>query len=1370
MGGGRTPTPSDVVRDTLPEQAPGAFARAHSGGHAPRPLVAGTLGEVDLDGAQAVWMATVLAEDQGLTDDPARTYKPRVFATDDGPRRRDHSAAVHQPTMTFKPADGARPDGRAKSMRTLSSPHPERTTLVPMAEGQSPADAPVPDGPGYHLIERIGEGGMGVVWRGYQGSLLRQVAIKQVRREGADESFLAEAMVTGFLDHPNIVPVHSLGQDRDGSLFMSMKLVDGVEWRDLLQPQSEAHRERSLALGLEGHLRILLSVCNAVAYAHSRDVIHRDLKPGNVMIGGFGEVVVMDWGIALDIATPPRLPRRTRHRDEADQVAGTPAYMAPEMALGRGDLQGPWTDVYLLGGLLYEVLTGRPPHRAANVMATLLAASRAESPPLGPEVPEDLASLCRDALAREPAERIADVPRFQARLQAHLEHRESILLSDRAEAEVIGLLSSEARSEDDRDARYAAWAKVVARYEQALELHADNHAAIRGVLEARVAFGREALAAGDLGLANAQIASLKGSDRESVSLRHGVERALRRRARAERQARRSRSLLVGAGVLLALGLVIGLVLINAERARATAERDAAHAARVLERQHRERAEVAHQDARALLAESLVAQADGMVLGGSYDEALPLVGRALKRLRALGRDPLPAQLGMWMLLRHATLPLWVQTAHQAPVRSVGVSWDGRQVLSTGASRSLSLWDGPSGRQRHQLQGHDQRVLVSALSGDGRRAVSGGADHQVRVWDTVSGRTEQVLDGHLGEVLGVFFSGDDRVVSYGADNALIVWSVPTGQPIVRLQHDALLLAASVSGDGTRVFSQDAAAFRIWEVEGGTPAGAVPYEVTGDLTPWRATFLPGGTRALMLLHGAEGVDRLELWDSHLGRREQVLQGSMDHINAFQLTEDGRWAISGGHGLRLWDVASGQSIAHLAGLPDEAQAVSLSPDGSFLAAGDAAGRVGLWARLPQRALRTLSLPARAAAVRFAAGGRLLLVRDQALPGRYRYYDADTGARLAELAEGLPDEDRLGVAEDGTLVTLEASRPLPELRVLDPLGHEERSRHAIPAVVLQRNAEGAPTEVDRPRMLHLLPGGGQAVLVGRRGSVCRHQVDSGERLASYVPTPADRTTAARWSVMASSGSALLVGGAERQLLWGLPAGRSRSLQRVGVFGAALDPAGEVLALAEGATITLWGVADLLSGGAPVPRKRLRGGRSGITQLVFLHGGALLAAGTEDRAIALWHVQSGRRLRLLHDKGAAWPLPLAASAGRLRLASPGLGHTLLVWDFEHAARFLELMDQLPAALAKLAVAPGDGASLAVMGAWYALRGKWRWATEALQGARAAGASVDLLTLARALHQSGQLEAVGPVLDEAARAPDDVGRSLYLKLALEAARR
>jgi serine/threonine-protein kinase len=273
--------------------------------------------------------------------------------------------------------------------------------------------------------ELLGEGGMGRVFLARQRSLDREVAIKTLRDRASPrdhDALLHEAVVTGRLEHPAIIPVHALGMHDDGRPVLVMKRVDGVSWQTLLDDPEHAAWEGFAgdpSDRLDGHLEILMQVCNAVSFAHSRGIAHRDIKPQNVLIGRFGDVYLADWGIAHRMDSGP-----------VQRLCGTPSFMAPEMALG-GTIDAR-TDVYLLGATLHQLLTGKLRHEGETIFMVLIDA--VDSPPFDypASVPEDLAALANRATAKDPAERPATAADFRRGLADHIRHKSSTALAKSA--------------------------------------------------------------------------------------------------------------------------------------------------------------------------------------------------------------------------------------------------------------------------------------------------------------------------------------------------------------------------------------------------------------------------------------------------------------------------------------------------------------------------------------------------------------------------------------------------------------------------------------------------------------------------------------------------------------------------------------------------------------------------------------------------------------------------------------------------------------------------------------------------------------------------------------------------------------------------
>lgn len=296
------------------------------------------------------------------------------------------------------------------------------------------SSAPEPISARYRPIRFHARGGMGEVWLAKDESLGRRVAIKRLRRDGEAqrERFAFEARITGQLEHPSIVPLHDLAMDYNGHPFYAMKFIEGRRLTDAItefhfhRPSRDWHSDVEF-LRL---LNIFVDVCHAVAYAHSKGVLHRDIKPDNVMIGHYGETILLDWGLA----------KQTHHVEEragqdlaldgplATQdgaIVGTPAYMPPEGAAGISAAVDQSSDVYLLGATLYQILTASPP-RSGSSRWELVEMAR-NSPPIRPrqivpDIPRALEAICNKAMARQKPERYQspnqlseDIERFMAR-------------------------------------------------------------------------------------------------------------------------------------------------------------------------------------------------------------------------------------------------------------------------------------------------------------------------------------------------------------------------------------------------------------------------------------------------------------------------------------------------------------------------------------------------------------------------------------------------------------------------------------------------------------------------------------------------------------------------------------------------------------------------------------------------------------------------------------------------------------------------------------------------------------------------------------------------------------------------------------------
>jgi formylglycine-generating enzyme required for sulfatase activity/serine/threonine protein kinase len=353
--------------------------------------------------------------------------------------------------------------GGARAAMVELEPEPRTDTASPsglLAQLKQRTDS----GNRFRLLGELARGGMGAILRIWDEDLRRVLAMKMALGRGEPSSgdpsavdartlgrFVEEAQITGQLDHPGIVPVHNLGLSSDGRVYFTMRLVRGESLSDVFDHVRAGRGGWSVVRVLG----VLLKVCEAVAYAHAKGVLHRDLKPANIMVGRFGEVYVMDWGLArvqgredrhdLRLAHPAGstltevvTDRRELRQADPDsplvtldgQILGTPCYMPPEQAKGQLDRLGPGCDVYAIGAMLYELLGGQmpfvPPDARVSPHAILMRLI--EGPPralseLNPAAPAELVAVVEKAMAREPAQRYATVEALANDLRAYTEGR-----------------------------------------------------------------------------------------------------------------------------------------------------------------------------------------------------------------------------------------------------------------------------------------------------------------------------------------------------------------------------------------------------------------------------------------------------------------------------------------------------------------------------------------------------------------------------------------------------------------------------------------------------------------------------------------------------------------------------------------------------------------------------------------------------------------------------------------------------------------------------------------------------------------------------------------------------------------------------------
>ncbi|MDQ3333647.1 MAG: protein kinase [Myxococcota bacterium] len=764
----------------------------------------------------------------------------------------------------------------------------------------------------YVIHGEIAKGGMGRVLEARDLRLGRSVAIKELLPKNRDAArrFEREARITARLQHPSIINVYEAGVWPGGEPFYAMTKVTG---RSLAQVVSE---RKTLAQRI-GLLPNVIAVADALAYAHSQDVIHRDLKPANVLVGGFGETVVIDWGLAKDLAAPAdpgmSLEMRVRPAEQtlSGSVVGTPAYMPPEQA--RGESVDHRADVYALGALLYKVLVGSPPYAAATsneVLQQVLDGAPLPVDEREPGAPPDLVAIVNKAMARDPADRYptaaelaADLKRFETGqlVAAHhytrrqlvvrwLErHRVAVAIAAIALTvlAVLGTLSI---------------LKIIAEKDRAESEQRKDERRRAVLLEER---GRSELLNGRAGPA---LAYLAGAVRGTPS---GALRFLI--AEAKRPFEAQLALVpAGEGKVIVAYRPDGTEFATASSDGVVRTWDAAgQLVREIDRGH----------GRVL---ALAWSADGSMLATAGDDHV---------VRVWSHDG----------ALHRTLD-----AHRDAISDLSFSPDGKRLVSASADRTARLWDLETG-SNVVIATYDSTVTVAEFSPEGMRVITGSKNGAAEIWGETT-TPDSPLKAHTDAIQVARWSpSGDLVVTASADGTVRIWDPEKGkgivEPPIRHKADVSIEDASWSHDGRRLITagSDHVA-RVWHVPQPPAEGEVPSAAR------ELALLPHTDRVVQARFSVDdrwivtaGSDRyVRVWD---GKGQPIaMYEHADAITSVELSRDGTTVVTGCRDgtARIWDLKRGIERAS-EGLASPVHAIAVAADG-HVAAGTDDSRVWVW------------------------------------------------------------------------------------------------------------------------------------------------------------------------------------------------------------------------------------------------------------------------------------------------------------------------------------------------------------------------------------------------------------------------------------------
>jgi serine/threonine protein kinase/WD40 repeat protein len=768
---------------------------------------------------------------------PARVAAPALAATVAG-------------SAVDAAADPTRSAVDAAHSETLSADDRNVPHAATLQGGYTVADLPsLPrvDDQTYAIGAEIARGGMGKILSARDRRLRRDVVIKVVKRDGGmiDPRFEREALVTARLQHPSIVRVYDAGVLGDGRAFYAMERVRGRSL-DAIIGESKTLPQR---LALLPHA---IAVCDAIAYAHSEGVLHRDLKPQNVLIGPFGETVVIDWGLAKEIredgeatsdsgsaraARRPQTPlpierAADSNLTQAGAVLGTPSYMAPEQA--RGEPSDERSDIYALGALLYNILTGRAPHvgmTTSEVLDHVAAGSHTPIAKREPHLPGELAALVEHAMAHDPAKRIASAKELAEELRRFAAGK---------------LLASHQYSLGALIKRWLWRHRVTVGISVAalVMLAGIGVYAVMSVMHARDD-------------ANEQM-------RHAVAARNEAEQAnqnLREANNRDKLKMAEQSLDTDPSRAVAW---LGMMTDEGFHWPAT---------------HTIAVEATHKG----LAQEL--------RGHTEDVELVLVAPDRKHV-ATGSDD--STIRWWNLDDRTSVVL---RGHTGPIETFTISHDGKWLASAGTDHEVWLWELATGAGR-KLSGHGNTVRGVAFSPDDTKLASTGEEGTLYVWDVASG-TGKLLLRHNHGLRPVIWYDDHTVIVGGYDGSIGRIDVVTGKGGMKKGHEAELRCFALSPDKKYLIVGDEDGLVTLWTGTGTRLKDLGHHT--DVTR-KVIFTPDGTKAI----SAGGDNRVVVHAIPDGGEERELEGNDAGVKDIAMSEDGTLVASAGIDgvVRVWSI----------------------------------------------------------------------------------------------------------------------------------------------------------------------------------------------------------------------------------------------------------------------------------------------------------------------------------------------------------------------------------------------------------------------------------------------------------------------------------
>lgn len=766
---------------------------------------------------------------------------------------------------------------------------------------------------GHEILGELGRGGMGVVFKAKHLKLRRTVALKMIRsgvhgNQHELKRFQAEARAVALLHHPNIIQIFEIGE-WEGQPYISLEYAEGGSLASRLDGKPVRPKQAA---------NMVQTIAGAVHYAHQQGIVHRDLKPANVLQAKDGTLKLTDFGLAKSL-------KEDSQQTGAGNILGTPSYMAPEQAEGRNQDIGPASDIYALGAILYELLTGRPPFVGESVLDTLQMVQAAEPVPprrLQPTIPADLETICLKCLQKEPARRYATA--------ADLE-------------------------EDLR--RFVAGEPIRARPVTAVE-RLIKWCRRRPAIAALVALLILTVTGGFFGMMGLWL----HAETERIRADNARTEAVVAKIRAEEEEKKAREQKA-----------------EADKARAKAQEEEKTATARLYITQIGLAQTALKEGHPERALGILNEMKSRFTSKTKEDLRGFEWYYLTRLcqspylrlrghtsvvtqvifspdgKKLATASLDQTIKLW---DHATgQELATLRGHQRPLRYITFSSDGKLLASASAAGDIRIWDVERGRDVHALPltGHKYAVTGLAFSPDAKLLASASIDQTIKVWSVSSGHQLKTLTGHTAPVTAVAFRPDGKQLASASEDLTIkLWQWPQGieeQTLKGHSHWVACVAYSVDGKllGSGGWDQT---IRLWDLVGNKP----PQVLSGHKSPLRhLAFGPDGYKLASLCHNG-GV---RVWDLRTGTEMHQFPPVSELVRTVVFSEDGQLLASLSFDRRVVDqtpvyAGHGSGVYGVCLWPDGQRAVSVGGSAT-VKTGMVEGEIQIWDVEKRETLRTL-------------------------------------------------------------------------------------------------------------------------------------------------------------------------------------------------------------------------------------------------------------------------------------------------------------------------------------------------------------------------------------------------------------------------------